>query len=1275
MRLYYDNAGTWVRISAIVDFPNIASRANVFGLCTAVLRDFEGGLYPTWIDRDFTKMLVTDDAAEAVGDCNIIFRGQLIAKKYSSKTLILTIAGIGELLERKSFGSEEEVNYILAEGNVKEVPGGTSTGRIFNILPTGDGVCQLHVAEGRSDHYAEVDEYSGDLDITTFVFADNTDEGEYDSFIMENDNDDIVNEVTGVTIWSYARNNATLGNNELAYVDISWDNGDTWEGDNKQLNLQTTYAWRQSAWTELSKTQADLNNLRIKFIANGELEIGEQQYLAAIFVRVTYNGKNPSAIDLYADADVDGVYDEGEDFEWDTDRWILGDKNVGLLIIDNTGDYSEREWDSSELIVTGDNDRGGDNDGTLLFDDDPEDFYWAKDTTEVPNLVINPVIDGIVLPGVGDDNRVYLKKIEIRYSFRLRIFGSAGVTAKATAKLQILRGTTWDDVSGASIDLDRFGASGHTSAWVSAVPAGVDGHTKMPVIISGTDAELQEYFNTDVNDDYSALKGLRFKLTDGHLPGDSYANIYVDYIKVLIHYHEFDVDKIMHPITDSGASWVECDSIESFNQLGITEATDAFQIGQNTVSILNDVGTEAGLNIEVVNSAAFTKYMARKFKGKHCIDVLDSVCKLEGAYWIEDYINNRIVIIKPADYTDSGITLTAGGITDWEYEDKCNQVKKVFVWGKTSFNKDFNITVNIKYKAEDPDVVGDRSEHIIDDSINSLPDAAEVAETQLALLKNKRPSIRIPLNGVNADLQLGTYANLTMVRPTVDSKDYPIRMIQRSKFGKTGIKTIVHFGLGETKDDEKFFTEIRKIISDTHRLESNNLTSKPYETGVGGLGWGDITGADAGAVAAIDADDTIYTKVETDALIPVAGDFDHDDIANPQGNANEQHLTAAQVAQLHDDVIVSVANVEAVITAEIVGGQSIDNAIDALIAALVDAAGAVAAVAAADDYLKNDANDETSGDLTVANLITAGLVDTVDVSALKTAFDALDYYTQAQVDAAVATKDTKEEAHAYVEANALTLTEDLTMGAGKDIDLAAGRTVDGVDVSGIPATVTAVEDRFDEQSDTFPVAPSEGDLHYSEVLDSWYRYNGEAEAWVEVGVGGLVVESIDNLGNHTATEDLDMDANDIINCKSLSSNVIGYPNKWEFISNVGLKFKISNDNNDYLYFHTPSNIPNIGGVGDEAIYFYDPVAENWNTLHADDFTPHSSPMPIELSTEKILKIKNNEDNSKLDYSTIPIDTYFIDKNKENEGYKMNRMMLHLIKTIQELETRIKELEK
>ncbi|KKM98767.1 hypothetical protein LCGC14_1154630, partial [marine sediment metagenome] len=92
-------------------------------------------------------------------------------------------------------------------------------------------------------------------------------------------------------------------------------------------------------------------------------------------------------------------------------------------------------------------------------------------------------------------------------------------------------------------------------------------------------------------------------------------------------------------------------------------------------------------------------------------------------------------------------------------------------------------------------------------------------------------------------------------------------------------------------------------------------------------------------------------------------------------------------------------------------------------------ANAVSAVATADDYLKNDANDETSGDLTVANLITAGLVDGKDVSGLATV----------------------AEAHAYVEANALVITGGLQM-SGVNITMAGAETVDGVDISAISIT-------------------------------------------------------------------------------------------------------------------------------------------------------------------------------------------------------------------------------
>ena len=125
MRVYYNSATppaeTWVRVSAIVDFPDISTRNNMFGYCSVVLRDFDGVLFPTWEPRDLIEMKVTDDA----GTPNTIFRGYLMNKKFHAKDLILEIAGLGIMLYRQSFGSEEIMPYILATGYPKTLNANT----------------------------------------------------------------------------------------------------------------------------------------------------------------------------------------------------------------------------------------------------------------------------------------------------------------------------------------------------------------------------------------------------------------------------------------------------------------------------------------------------------------------------------------------------------------------------------------------------------------------------------------------------------------------------------------------------------------------------------------------------------------------------------------------------------------------------------------------------------------------------------------------------------------------------------------------------------------------------------------------------------------------------------------------------------------------------------------------------------------------------------------------------------------------------------------------
>ncbi|KKM82981.1 hypothetical protein LCGC14_1314000, partial [marine sediment metagenome] len=116
-----------------------------------------------------------------------------------------------------------------------------------------------------------------------------------------------------------------------------------------------------------------------------------------------------------------------------------------------------------------------------------------------------------------------------------------------------------------------------------------------------------------------------------------------------------------------------------------------------------------------------------------------------------------------------------------------------------------------------------------------------------------------------------------------------------------------------------------------------------------GAGWDFFTPEEGWTVWIVD-EDTNFTWNGA-AWVEFGSTISHNNTTGLQGGAAAEyfHLTSAQHGALH--------------------------------AVYTDAA-AVSAVSTADDYIKNDVNDETSGDLTVANLITVGSVDGVDISAL-----------------------------------------------------------------------------------------------------------------------------------------------------------------------------------------------------------------------------------------------------------------------------------------------------
>lgn len=285
---------------------------------------------------------------------------------------------------------------------------------------------------------------------------------------------------------------------------------------------------------------------------------------------------------------------------WDPDWWIEGEKDVGILIVDET-DVNTRAWDCKDPIVqTGGTVIAGDFDSTRTFNDG--NYYRVRDTTTTgPDLVITPTIDGVV---VADTD--FLKHIEIQYSFRLKV--KAGLdNMGGTIYFEILKDTEWLPIAHVTAK-DYFWYKSHTTNWVMGIPLEeYDGATGCPYNApDDTDVELRKYFNKD-NGNYSELKGLRFRLA-GYIGVGGYMEIHVDYIKVKVGYDTYDIFPIMEPITDNTGTTITCADVSAWDETGVVE-NDGFKIGENTKAIIQDIANESGLDIRIIHgtSSPFTR--------------------------------------------------------------------------------------------------------------------------------------------------------------------------------------------------------------------------------------------------------------------------------------------------------------------------------------------------------------------------------------------------------------------------------------------------------------------------------------------------------------------------------------------------------------------------------------------------------------------------------------------------------------------------------------------
>ena len=197
----------------------------------------------------------------------------------------------------------------------------------------------------------------------------------------------------------------------------------------------------------------------------------------------------------------------------------------------------------------------------------------------------------------------------------------------------------------------------------------------------------------------------------------------------------------------------------------------------------------------------------------------------------------------------------------------------------------------IQQSATSETVISPKTKVFYEETVTTNAEALDVATKQLAEWSVKHPSIKLTLKGVNAAIKVGTEITLTMVRPTVAEANYPVRMVERERLGHADIKTTIYAGMGHSGIDEKLADRMNQIMYLAQKSHADRLITTPPGIGVSGIAWGDIADATAGVEAIITAElvDGQSIDLVIDALI-----------ATHLANATHASLTTHKTSSDHD---------------------------------------------------------------------------------------------------------------------------------------------------------------------------------------------------------------------------------------------------------------------------------------------------------------------------------------------------------------------------------------
>lgn len=307
----------------------------------------------------------------------------------------------------------------------------------------------------------------------------------------------------------------------------------------------------------------------------------------------------------------------------------------GLLINDSTGEDEPLVWDAEDVLIADAEYNAFDSitDGGDETHEEDEVYCIGvrsagNDSSAGKNCYLAFEMKGVTLP-----NDTPINRLEIKYNIRLET-AVIDFRRKHTAVIYVWNYNTEDwDV----LEVVYF--------WNTGSSPGV-GYLKNTKVIT----DHPEYYLEDDTSDFVTIK-LRVVyntyLNTDHTTGNGYCK--VDFLETKTYYQSDTFSAIQAEITDNGTDSITCNG-ETFEDDGVTIG-DTFQVGASTTDILTAVFKYAKIPIDI--DPTFSKFIARNFKGMNPLDVLNSICLVENAYWWEEYNSDgsyKIMIRKSSSF-------------------------------------------------------------------------------------------------------------------------------------------------------------------------------------------------------------------------------------------------------------------------------------------------------------------------------------------------------------------------------------------------------------------------------------------------------------------------------------------------------------------------------------------------------------------------------------------------------------------------------------------------